>query len=135
MRFALQSLLAILFSYLIMLDFGRLSKELSGLKSSKLRDFYEEAGQPVVSFALSVGRGFQAIAVIAFITALMLAFVLLVFQIPQVLLLSLIVFITSLVPIVGVVFEVLAILLVTFNAYGLTIISGLSSWGFRLFTC
>jgi predicted PurR-regulated permease PerM len=118
-RFALQSLLAILFSYLIMLDFGRLSKELSGLKSSKLRDFYEEAGQPVVSFALSVGRGFQAIAVIAFITMLMLAVLLLVFRIPQVLLLSLIVFITSLVPIVGVVFEVMAILLVTFNAYGL----------------
>lgn len=118
-RFALQSLLAILFSYLIMLDFGRLSKELSGLKSSKLRDFYEEAGQPVVSFALSVGKGFQAIAVIAFITALMLAIIMLAFRIPQVLLLSLIVFITSLIPIVGVVFEVLAILLVTFNAYGL----------------
>lgn len=118
-RFVMQSLLAILFSYLIMLEFGRLTKELSGLRSSKLRDFYEEAGQPVVSFALSVGKGFQAIVIIAFITMLMLGVFLLVFRIPQVVLLSLIIFLTSLVPIVGVVFEALAILLVTFNAYGL----------------
>jgi predicted PurR-regulated permease PerM len=118
-RFAIQSLMAILFSYLIMLDFGRLSKELSGLKSSKLRDFYEEAGQPVVQFAMAVAQGFKAIAIIAFITTIMLAVVMLVFRIPQVLLLSLVVFVTSLIPVVGVIFEVLAILLVTFNAYGL----------------
>jgi predicted PurR-regulated permease PerM len=118
-RFAIQSLMAILFSYLIMLDFGRLSKELSGLKTSKLRDFYEEAGQPVVQFAMSVAQGFKAIAIIAFITTVMLAVVMLALRIPQVLLLSLVVFVTSLIPIVGVIFEALAILLVTFNAYGL----------------
>lgn len=118
-RFAIQMLMAILFSYLIMLDFGRLSKELSGLKTSRLRDFYEEAGEPVVKFALSVGRGFQSIVIIAFITMLMLGVVMLAFRIPQILLLSLIVFLTSLVPVVGVVFEVLALLLVTFNAYGM----------------
>lgn len=118
-RFAIQMLMAILFSYLIMLDFGRLSKELSGLKTSRLRDFYDEAGEPVVKFALSVGRGFQSIVIIAFITMLMLGVVMLAFRIPQILLLSLIVFLTSLVPVVGVVFEVLALLLVTFNAYGM----------------
>ena len=118
-RFIIQSLLAILFSYLILLDFGRLARELSGLKTSKLRDFYEEAGQPVVNFALAVGRGFQAIAFIAFTTALMAAVVLIIFNVPQVFLLSVIVFVTSLIPIVGVVFELVAIMLVTFNEYGL----------------
>lgn len=116
--FIIQSLLAIVFSYLIVLDFGRLTRELSGLKTSKLRDFYEEAGQPVVSFALAVGRGFQAIAVIAFITTLMMAVVFFIFQIPQVILLCTIVFVSSLIPIVGVVFEAAAVLLVTFNAHG-----------------
>lgn len=120
-RFVFQSLLAILFSFLILMDFGRLARELSGLKSSKLRDFYEEAGQPVVNFALAIGRGFQAIAFIAFITALMAAFVLIVFNVPQVFLLSVIVFVTSLVPIVGVIFELIAIMLVTFNEYGFDI--------------
>lgn len=127
-QFVMQSLLAILFSYMIMLEFGRLTKELSGLRSSKLRDFYEEAGQPVVSFALSVGQGFQAIVIIAFITMLALGIFLLIFRIPQVVLLSLIIFLTSLVPIVGVVFEALALMLVTFNAYGI----GYQFWGMAI---
>jgi len=65
------SLLAILFSFLIVFDYARLSGEVKGLASSKLRDFFVEASQPVMKFAVSVGEGFQALVTIAFITNLL----------------------------------------------------------------
>lgn len=120
-RFAVTSLLAILFSYLITMDFARLARQVRSLQTSNLRDFYEEAGEPVIKFVQAIGRGFQAIVVISFITALLLAVVLLILGIPkpQVLLLTVIVFCTSLVPIVGVAVEMTSIQLVTFNAFGM----------------
>lgn len=114
-----ESLLAILFSYLIVLDFAGLSLQLNSLKISRLRDFYEEAGEPVVRFALAVGRGFQSIVVIAFITMLMMAIVLIALRIPQVFLLSVVVFASSLMPVVGVVAEAFFLLSVTFNEYSM----------------
>lgn len=118
-NFSINFLLAILFSYLILYDYFRLVKAVKSLRGSKLRDFYEEAGEPVVKFALAVGRGFQALTIIAFITTLFMIPVLLWFKVPSVTLLSVIVFLTSLVPVVGVVFEAVPIGLITLNNHGL----------------
>lgn len=117
-NFFLNSLLAIFFSFLICYDYARLSQEVKNLANSKLRDFYEEAGEPVVRFALEVGKGFQAIVVIAFITAAMIVPILLAFRVEAVTLLGIIVFLTSLVPVLGVPPEFAAILLVAFNSQG-----------------
>lgn len=111
-------LLAILFSFLIAYDYARLSQEVKGLASSKLRDFYQTAAEPVVRFALSVGYGFQAIVVIAFFTTLMVVPLLFILGIPSVAFLAVVTFVTSLVPVVGVVFEVGAVALVALNARG-----------------
>ncbi len=117
--FGLNFLLATLFSYLITLDYFRLARVLASLKSSKLRDFYEETGAPVVRFALSIGRGFQAIVVIALITTVFATIVMLGFRLPNLALLASIVFFTSLIPIIGVVFEMVPIGLVALNTYGI----------------
>ncbi len=111
-------LLAILFSFLIAYDYARLSQEVKGLASSKLRDFYQTAAEPVVRFALSVGYGFQAIVVIAFFTTVMVVPLLFILGIPSVAFLAVVTFVTSLVPVVGVVFEVGAVALVALNARG-----------------
>ena len=114
-KFFLTSLLAILFSFLIVFDYARLTKEVHGLASSRLRDFFVEAGQPVVKFARSVGQGFQAIALIAFITTLMVVAALIMLRISSLALLAVIAFVTSLIPVVGVVFEAIPVFLVALN--------------------
>ncbi len=111
-------LLAILFSFLIAYDYARLSQEVRGLAVSKLRDFYQTAAEPVVRFASSVGYGFQAIVVISFFTTLMVVPLCFLLGIPSVAFLAVVTFVTSLVPVVGVVFEVGAVALVALNARG-----------------
>lgn len=117
-RFAGTFLLAILFSFLVLYDYFRLVKVVQSLQSSKLRDFYEEAGQPVVKFALAVGRGFQALATIAFITTLMMIPVMIYFRVPSITAASVIVFLSSLVPVIGVFFQAVPLGLITLNAHG-----------------
>lgn len=118
LKFFGNSLLAILFSFLIVFDYARLSKEVAGLANSKLRDFFREAGQPVVKFAISVGQGFRAIATIAFITMIMVVIALLILGIGSVAFLAVVTFVTSLVPVVGIFFEVIPVCLVALNEHG-----------------
>lgn len=128
LTFFLNSLLAIFFSFLISLDYVRLSREVRSLASSKLRDFYEEAGQPVVKFALDVGHGFKAIVIIALITTLMFIPVLVIMRVPSITLLCTIIFLTSLLPVVGVPLEASAIFIFTFNERGLESALGMMAW-------
>ena len=117
---ALASLLfALLFSFLITLDFGRLGRELRSLRSSKLHDFYEEAAQPVVRFCFVLGRAFQAQAVIALVNTALTVIGLTVLQVPSMAMLSLIVFICSFIPVLGVIISTIPMLLVAINAGGL----------------
>ena len=118
LKFFGNSLLAILFSFLIVMDYARLSKEVRGLARSKLSDFFVEAGQPVVKFAISVGQGFQALATIAFITTIMVVVVLFALGVSSIAFLAVITFLTSLVPVIGIFFEVVPVLLVALNERG-----------------
>ncbi|MBI3737061.1 AI-2E family transporter, partial [Candidatus Sumerlaeota bacterium] len=99
--FFVTSLLATLFSFLIAFDYTRLQREVQSLARSKLHDFFEEAGQPVVKFALSVGYGFQAQIFIAVVTVALLIPTLIILRIPSLALLTVITFLTGLVPVIG----------------------------------
>ncbi len=118
LKFLWNSLLAILFSFLIVFDYARLSKEVKELARSRISDFFAEAGQPVIRFARSVGEGFEAIVVIAFITAIMIVPMLIAMEIPSVAFLGVLAFVTSLVPVVGMFFEFVPVALVALNAHG-----------------
>jgi predicted PurR-regulated permease PerM len=126
--FGMNSFIAILFSYLISLSHHRLADQLRSIKTSRLRDFYEEAGQPVVKFALAVGRGVQALVIIALLTTAIMVPGLLAFRLPSIQLLAVIVFFTSLIPVVGIFFEVVPIALVALNAVGLEKTFGVMVW-------
>ncbi|MCE5228825.1 AI-2E family transporter [bacterium] len=114
-------LMAILFSFLISLDIGRLGREIQSLRSSRLRDFYEEAAQPVVRFCYVLGRAFQAQATIGCVNTFLTLIGLLILGIPSIALLSLTVFLCSFIPVLGVFISTIPIVLVAINTGGLSL--------------
>lgn len=94
-------LVSILFSFIIVLQLPSLKTGFSRLENSRLSRFYEEIVPDIIGFGKSIGRAFQAQALIAvcntFLTFLGLVF----FNVPSPLFLSLIVFICSFIPILG----------------------------------
>lgn len=111
-------LLALLFSFLITLDIARLREEIESLRASRLHDIYEQTAQPVVRFAYVLGRSFQAQAAIACVNAVLTMIGMLILGIPSVAMLSLIVFVCSFIPVLGVFISSTPIVLVALNTSG-----------------
>lgn len=118
-------LLALLFSFLILYDSVRLGGQIKNLEASRLRDFYREVAQPVIRFAYVVGRAIQAQAMIAVINTLLTFIGLLVLGLPSIALLSLIVFVCSFIPVLGVFISTTPMLLVAVNTDGLLLALGI----------
>ncbi|SFM74961.1 protein of unknown function DUF20 [Nitrosomonas nitrosa] len=114
-------LLALLFSFLILFDSIRLGSLMKSLHDSRLRDFYQETAQPVIRFAYVVGRAIQAQAMIACVNTFLTLIGLMVLGIPSVALLSLIVFVCSFIPVLGVFISTTPMVLVALNTGGLTL--------------
>lgn len=114
-------LLALFFSFLISLDISRLGQELSNLRVSRLRDFYEEVAQPVVRFAYVVGRAIQAQGMIAVVNTVLTLIGLMILGVPSLAVLSMIVFLCSFIPVLGVFISTTPIVLVALNAGGLNL--------------
>lgn len=118
-------LLALLFSFLILFDSARLGGQMRSLDHSRLRDFYQEAAQPVIRFAYVIGRAIQAQAIIACANTLLTFIGLLIFGIPSIALLSLIVFVCSFIPVLGVFISTTPMVLVALNSAGPTMAIGI----------
>ncbi|HEX5049701.1 MAG TPA: AI-2E family transporter [Gammaproteobacteria bacterium] len=114
-------LLALLFSYLILIDANRIRRGLARLKTSRVGDFYQEAAQPIVRFSVLVGRAIEAQASIALVNTVLTLIGLLLLGIPLVAMLSVIVFVCSFVPVLGVFASTVPIALVALNAGGFTL--------------
>jgi predicted PurR-regulated permease PerM len=117
--------LALLFSFLILIDITKLGKQMQSLEYSRLRDFYLEAAQPVARFGYVIGRGIQAQAMIATVNTILTLTGLLLLSIPSVMLLSLIVFICGFIPVLGTFISTVPIVLVALNAGGLQLALGI----------
>ncbi len=114
-------LLALFFSFLISLDISRLGQEVRKLRASRLRDFHQEVAQPVVRFAYVVGRAIQAQAMIALVNTVLTLTGLLILDVPSLAVLSMIVFLCSFIPVLGVFISTTPIVLVALNAGGLNL--------------
>jgi predicted PurR-regulated permease PerM len=114
-------LLALLFSFLISLDLSRLGQEVRNLRASRLRDFHNEVAQPVVRFAYVVGRAIQAQAMIAVVNTVLTLAGLMILGVPSLAVLSMIVFLCSFIPVLGVFLSTTPIVLVALNAGGLNL--------------
>ena len=94
-------LISILFSFIIVLQLPSLQTGFSRLENSRLSRFYEEIVPDIIGFGKSIGRAFQAQALIAFCNTFLTFLGLLFFDVPSPLFLSLIVFICSFIPMLG----------------------------------
>jgi predicted PurR-regulated permease PerM len=112
------TLLALLFSYLILIDLNRLRSGIGRLRTSRVGDFYEEAAPPIARFGMLLGRAIEAQAAIAVVNTLLTLIGLLLLDIPLVAMLSVIVFVCSFVPVLGVFISTTPIVLVALNAGG-----------------
>lgn len=118
-RGTLTTLLALLFSFMIMLQFAHLAKDIQNLRLSRLHDFYEQTAQPVVRFAWVVGRAIEAQALIAVANTVLTFAGMLALRIPSLAMLSLIVFLCSFIPVLGVFISTTPIVLVALNSGGI----------------
>ena len=112
------TLLALLFSYLILIDLNRIKSGISRLRTSRVGDFYEEAAPPIARFGILLGRAVEAQAAIAVVNTVLTMVGLLLLDIPLVAMLSVIVFVCSFVPVLGVLISTTPIVLVALNAGG-----------------
>jgi predicted PurR-regulated permease PerM len=117
-RATVTTLLALLFSFLILIDQGRIKRGIGRLKTSRVGDFYEEAAQPIVRFGILVGRAIEAQAAFAFVNTTLTLIGLLLLDIPLIAMLSVVVFVCSFVPVLGVLISTTPIVLVALNAGG-----------------
>ena len=117
-RVTATTLLALLFSFLILIDIKRIKRGIGELRNSRVGDFYEEAAQPIVRFGMLVGRAIEAQAAIAVVNTVLTLFGLLLLGIPLVAMLSVIVFVCSFIPVLGVFISTTPIVLVALNAGG-----------------
>lgn len=113
------TLLALLFSFLLLFDLNRLKHGVQRLRNSRVGDFYEEAAMPVVRFGVLVGRAIEAQAMIAVINTVLTLIGLLILGIPLIAVLSVVIFVCSFIPVLGVFISTTPIVLVALNAGGL----------------
>jgi predicted PurR-regulated permease PerM len=112
------TLLALLFSFLILIDLNRIKSGIGRLRNSRVGDFYEEAAQPIARFGILLGRAIEAQAAIAVVNTVLTLVGMLLLGIPLVAMLSVIVFVCSFVPVLGVFISTTPIVLVALNAGG-----------------
>jgi predicted PurR-regulated permease PerM len=112
------TMLALLFSFLILIDLNRIKSGIGRLRNSRLGDFYAEAAQPIARFGILLGRAIEAQAAIAVVNTVLTLVGMLLLGIPLVAMLSVIVFVCSFVPVLGVFISTTPIVLVALNAGG-----------------
>ena len=95
-------MLAVLFSFLIILDLPHLSRKVAGLANTKLDFIYEEVSESVHAFAKRLGRTLEAQVLIAIVNTILTATGAWLLGIPNVTFLGSIVFFCSFIPVAGV---------------------------------
>ena len=113
-------LLALLFSFLIVLDLPVLSASIRELENTKLRFIYVEVAKSIHDFSLVLGQAFEAQFLIALINTLLTALGLSILGIGEhIAFLSVIVFLFSFVPVIGVFTSSIPICLVALQILGI----------------
>ncbi|MEP0843047.1 MAG: AI-2E family transporter [Phycisphaerae bacterium] len=111
-------LLAIVLSFLIVLDYDRIRHEIGIWSQAPVGRFFHEASASVVQFSEMVGTAFQCQLIVAALNTVITAAGLLILRIEPLLLLTTIVFIFGLIPVLGVWISSVPIVLIAFNDHG-----------------
>jgi len=115
-------LISILLSFIIVLQLPALKTGFSRLENSRLSRFYREIAPDIVGFGRSIGRAFQAQALIAICNTILTFLGLMFFNVPSPLFLSLIVFICSFIPVLGIFLSSLPICMLGLQTGGFALV-------------
>lgn len=99
--YASSFLLSLLFSFLIVLDLPKLKKSIQGLSGTKLGFVYDEVADNIAGFGLVLGRALEAQLFIAICNTILTAIGIWAMGLPNILVLSTIVFFCSFIPVAG----------------------------------
>lgn len=111
--------LAMLFSFLIMLDLPELSRGVRRLRFTRLAESYRETADSIILFAKVVGENFRAQLIISAINTVLTAFGLYFLGIKAIVLLCTIVFMCGLIPVLGMWISSAPIVLMAINSGGM----------------
>ncbi len=115
-------LLALLFSFLIVLDLPKLSAGVQDLQNTRLRFIYEEVAESIRNFSMVLGQAFEAQFVIALLNTLLTTIGLYFLGMGQhVAFLSVIVLLFSFVPVAGVFISSIPICLIALQTQGISV--------------
>jgi predicted PurR-regulated permease PerM len=112
------TLMALLFSFMLVWDGQRISAGIERLATSRLGDVYVEVAPSIATFGRLLGRAFEAQTLIALVNTFMTAIGLTVLGVSGIGLLSVIVFLCSFIPIAGVFISTVPICLVALTQEG-----------------
>jgi len=112
-------LLAIVFSFILVMDWRRIGDAMKQLETSRIRTFYLGAAPHLRAFAAVLGKAFRAQAIIAACNTILTAAGLWALGVPNIALLSTIVFLCGFIPILGTFLSAVPILLFGIQVGGL----------------
>jgi len=117
-KMVIKFIVSLLFSFLIMWDLPRVKRSIESLQRSSLRAVYNEVAPPLAEFVGVLGKSFEAQSLIAVVNTALTTLGLLILQIPGVWFISTCVFLSSFVPVAGVLISTLPMLIVALTEFG-----------------
>jgi predicted PurR-regulated permease PerM len=111
-------LLALIFSFILVLDWKEIAGRMKTLESSRIRSFYLGAAPHLQAFASVLGKAFSAQAIISAVNTILTAAGLFFFHVPNVAILSMLVFACGFIPILGTLISSVPILVIALQVGG-----------------
>ncbi|KAL2613449.1 hypothetical protein R1flu_025141 [Riccia fluitans] len=118
-RFALQSMVSLIFSFMLVWDMPAIRRGVQSLKESRLSIVYQETAPVIVTFGRIFSKALQAQSAIAVVNTALTSLGLLILRVSGVGLLSFFVFLCSFVPVAGVIISTVPIGVVAFTEAGI----------------
>ena len=112
-------ILAIIFSFILVKDWLKIANKMQELETSRIRTFYLGARPHLVAFADILGKALRAQVIIAACNTILTAMGLWLFNVPNIALLSTVVFFCGFIPILGTFLSSIPILLFSVQVGGL----------------
>ncbi|MCA8951236.1 MAG: AI-2E family transporter [Planctomycetes bacterium] len=113
-------LLALLFSFLIVLDLPKIKRGVNGLTRTKVGFIYDEVADNIAGFGKVLGRALEAQLFISIVNTILTAIGIWLMGLPNLLVLSAIVFFCSFIPVAGTIISSVPICLIALQQDGVT---------------
>ena len=121
-------LLAIVFSFILVMDWQKIASRMRALETSRIRTFYVGVAPHLKAFTDVLGKVFRAQALIAICNTTLTALGLWFFDVPSIALLSTLVFFCGFIPVFGLFLSSIPILLFSIQVGGLYLAFKLIAW-------